>query len=204
MTSPTLFGTYALAIVAGLIASAVFVAAQPVFHGVGGKLGTTAFVGATVTIVLTAGQFESQAIPDDITIGLIVGYAVLGAILTFAFHHRTRAGAVLASGVVGALGAWGLPILHASGGELLAAAVFSASFAGMTTATRIPDERWMALTGLLVGFAFVYTMPYLGGSGGKLGTIAFGACLAINGPLRGLHIVRLQRAFEGAPRRDTT
>jgi len=42
MTSPALFGSYWYATLAAALAGLLFTAAHPVFHGLGGKLGTTA------------------------------------------------------------------------------------------------------------------------------------------------------------------
>ena len=204
MTSPDLFASYWHATAAGLVASVVFLVAQPAFHGIGGKLGTTAFVGATAIVVATAGTFESVALPGPGAVAVIVGYAIVGAVATFALHARFDRSPVFASGVVGAIGGVVLPLVHGEFGGLMAAAVFAASFAGMTAVNRIPDERWIALAGLLVGLVVVYTGPYLGGSGGKLGTIAFGSCLAVHGLLRTAHIVRLRFRVEEYRRLDTT
>ncbi len=204
MTSPDLFATYWHATAAGLVASAVFLVAQPAFHGIGGKLGTTAFVGATAIVLATTGTFESVALPDPGTVAVVVCYAIVGAVVTFALHARFDRSPVFASGIVGAVGGVGLPLVYSEFGGLMAAAVFAASFAGMTDVRRIPDERWIALAGLLVGLVVVYTGPYLGGSGGKLGTIAFGSCLAVHGLLRTAHIVRLRFRIEEFRSMDTT
>lgn len=98
------------------------------------------------------------------------------------------------------LGAWGaLP-----GSPLLAAAVFAASFAGMSSPKRIPDERWIAVTAVGVALVFTYTIPFLGGSGGKLGTIAFGSCLGVHGALRRVNLFHLRRRDYEPPAQETT
>jgi hypothetical protein len=74
-----------------------------------------------------------------------------------------------------------MPVAHPPVGSLLAAAVFCASFVGMASEERLPSGGRIALAGLVAGAVFVYTTPYVGGSGGKLGTIAFGSCLAVVG-----------------------
>lgn len=204
MTAPDLFPTYWHALVAGGFASVVFVAAHPVFYGVGGKLGTTAFVGATLTVLASVGEFQSDPIPAETTVALVVVYSVIGAVLTFSIHARLPPGPVFASGVIGVVGGVVLPLAHGDAGTLAAVAVFAASFAGMTDPSRIPDERWMALSGLIVGLVVVYTMPYLGGSGGKLGTVAFGSSLAVHGLLGTLHVTRVRRRLETVPHRDVT
>ena len=203
MTSPLLFVTYWHAAIAAAVASVVFVLAQPVFHGVGGKLGTTAFVGAVVTVLVTTETFQSDPLPPSAVVSAVVVVSIVGAIVTFSLQTRTDASPVLASGIVGAVGGVFLPLISEYG-VLLAAAVFSASFAGMSDSERIPDERWMAVSGLFVGLVVVYTAPYLGGSGGKLGTIAFGSCLGVYGIVRTIKTVQRQRRIRSFSRRDTT
>ena len=204
MTSPELFTTYWHALLASGFASAMFVLAQPVFHGIGGKLGTTAFVGAALTIATTSGTFQSDPLPGTLTIALVVGYSMIGAVATFSMHAHRSPSSVFASGVVGATGGLLLPFVHGSPGELIAAGVFAASFAGMTEPKRIPRAHWILPAGAIVGLVVVYTMPYFGGSGGKLGTIAFGSCLTVYGLLGAAHLVRVRRQLETVPERDVT
>lgn len=203
MTSPGLFGSFRSAVLAALVASVLFVLVHPVYKGVGGKLGTTAFVGATGVVLATRADFLGGPIPGMLVIASVVALSVLGAVVTFAIHTRGPFSPVFASGLVGAAGGTLLTATVAQDG-LLAAALFAASFAGMSNPKRIPDERWIALTGVGVGLVVVYTTPFLGGSGGKLGTIAFGACLGVHGVLRRVDVFRLRRRRYRAPRRETT
>ncbi|WP_135823807.1 hypothetical protein [Halorussus ruber] len=204
MTSPELFGSYWYATLAAVLASLLFTVAHPVFHGLGGKLGTTAFVGVLLVVVPTAGSFQSGPLPGQPVILPVVGFAALGAISTFTIHTRSPASPVLASGLVGAVGGLLLPWFFDASGELLAAAVYSASFAGMTDPKRIPNEWWIGATGIGVGLVVAYTTPFLGGSGGKLGTIAFGSCLGIHGILRMVNIFQLSRRAYQPPEEETT
>lgn len=204
MTSPALFGSYWFATLAAILAGLVFVVAHPVFHGLGGKLGTTAFVGVTLVVLPTARSFQSGPIPERPVILAAVAVAAIGAVITFGIHTRSAASPVLASGLVGAAGGLVLPLAFAGSGGLLAATSFSASFAGMTDPRRIPSEWWIGATGIGVGLVVVYTTPFLGGSGGKLGTIAFGAGLGIHGILRRLNLFRIGRRDYRAPEEETT
>lgn len=204
MTSPLVFPNYWYGFGAAAVATVVYIVALPVFHGVGGKLGTTAFVGTTVTIVVTGGDFLAEPLPDGRAIGLILAISVVAAVVTFSLHTRLPLGAVLASALVGVVGGLVLPLAFGDTGATLAAAAFGASFAGMAIPSRIPNEWWMALVGLAVGLTFVYTMPYLGGSGGKLGTIAFISCLAVYGTMGTFHLVRVRRYIARVPERDVT
>jgi len=204
MTSPALFGSYWYAALAAVLAGLVFIVAEPVFHGLGGKLGTTAFVGVTLVVLPTGGSFQSGAIPGWPVLLLVVAFAALAAIVTFAIHTRSAASPVLASGLVGAIGGILLPMFVAASGTQLAAAVYSASFAGMTNPRRIPAERWIGITGVGVGLVVAFTSPFVGGSGGKLGTIAFGACLGIHGILRTVDVFQLARRGYRPPAEETT
>lgn len=204
MTSPALFGSYWYAALAGGLAGLLFVVAHPVFHGVGGKLGTTAFVGVSVVVFATSRSFHPGSIPEVSVIGLIIGAAVVGGTVTFIIHARSSLTPVFASGLVGAAGGSLLPLVFPVSSELLAAAVFSASFAGMSDPKRIPDERWIGVTAVGVALAYTYTIPFLGGSGGKLGTIAFGSCLGVHGILRRVNIFHLQRREYQPPAHETT
>ncbi|WP_418283782.1 hypothetical protein [Halorubrum sp. DTA46] len=204
MTSPALFDTYVATTAAAGVAAVLFLAARPVYHGVGGKLGTTAFVGVTFTAAATARPFPTAAIPGRETVLLVVVTAVIAAVITFSLHVRVGGSAVAASGLVGVVAGTGFPLALGPEGTLPAAAAFGASFAGMSGTGRLPDERWVALAGALVGVIVVYTSPFLAGSGGKLGTIAFGSSIAVHGGLRTTHLVRFRRRLDAARERDTT
>ena len=204
MTSPELFGSYWYATLAAVLAGLVFTVVHPVFRGLGGKLGTTAFVGVLLVVVPTASSFQGGSIPGQAVLLPVVGFAALGAIATFTIHTRSAASPVLASGLVGAVGGLLFPMYFDASGELLAAAVYSASFAGMTTPIRIPNEWWIGTTGVGVGLVVVYTTPFVGGSGGKLGTIAFGSCLGIHGTLRMVNVFQLARYGYQPPEEETT
>ena len=162
-----------------------------------------AFVGVVLTAVSTSRAFPGGSIagPELATIAVVAGG--VAAAVTFTVHARLGASPVLASGTVGLVGGVAAPVVLGAGGGLVAAVVFAASFAGMTEPARIPDERWLAVTGVVVGVLVVFTAPYLSGSGGKLGTIAFASSLAVHGGLRAAHLVRFRQRID-AETRDTT
>lgn len=203
MTSPALFGSYWFSVLAAILAGLLFVVAHPVFTGIGGKLGTTAFIGVLLVVLPTSSSFQSGPLPGGTDVLVVVLAATLGAVTTFVLHTRSPATPVLASGLVGVLAGQGIPAFVEPGG-LVAAAVYAASFAGMTDPRRIPSEWWVGLSGTGVGLVVVYTTPYLGGSGGKLGTIAFGSCLGIHGVLRAVGSFQLARRGYRKPETETT
>ena len=110
------------------------------------------------------------------------GYAtaatVFVALAAFRLSVRANYGAVVGSAVVGlVVGVLAPPTLGASLGATVAAAAFAGSFVGMVSETRLPSVWLVAVAGLASGVVFVGVAPFVGGSGGKLGTIAFAACL---------------------------
>jgi len=74
-----------------------------------------------------------------------------------------------------------LPALFPEIGGSLAVMAICASFVGMSAATHFPNVVPMAIAGLFLALIFIYSSPYLGGAGGKLGTMAFGAGLSVRG-----------------------
>ena len=177
MAGTEVLGSYAAVTAAGLAAGAVFVLAAGFFDGFGGKLGTAAFVGCgTVVLATGSGPASGGAPPPPATAALLVGSAGVAAVTTVVASVRLGHGPVVGSGVVGlTVGLVAPPLFGA--GEAVAAVAFCASFAGMARPDWLPGEQVMLGTGLLCGGLFVAVTPSFGGFGGKLGTVAFTACL---------------------------
>ena len=168
--------------IAGLIAGAIYVITTGVYDGFGGKLGTIAFAGCITTGMCLGREFMGVPIPPWRIAGQIILYAVLAAVITRWLSINRGHRAVMASGAVGLIGGLLLPRLYPVGaGDTLAVVVICASFAGMSATSRFPKLWPMLIVGLFTGIAFVYSMPVLGGAGGKLGTLALGAGLATRG-----------------------
>ena len=161
---------------AGLVAAAVFVAGKRAFNGFGGKLGTTAFVGCLA--VWAAGGMETgtDSVPSGDVAAVLVLVATVAAAATYLVSVGLDHGPVVGSAVVGLIAGLVCPPLFAAG-DAVAAVAFCASFAGMATPERIPGTGAMVTAGALSGLVFVGAAPYFVGLGGKLGTIAFTACL---------------------------
>ncbi|WP_350343307.1 hypothetical protein PRVXT_002599 [Proteinivorax tanatarense] len=181
MASEALLSSYISIIVAGAIAGIVFVISKIVFNGFGGKFGTIAFTGCIVTGLLTGQEFLSAEIPNvDMMVKIII-CSVFAGVITYAISHRLGHGPVMASGIVGLIAGLVLPAAFPESGGSLAVMAICASFAGMAGKHRIPNEKYLALAALVSALAFIYTNPYMGGAGGKLGTIAFGSVIAVRG-----------------------
>lgn len=167
--------------VAALIAGLLFSISEDVLGGFGGKLGTIAFSGA-----LTAGlgfrlQFEILPVPPLDLAWRIVLAATAATMLTNWLNTKRKLGPVSASSMVGLMGGLLAPAIFPQYGNALAVVVICASFTGMSSHKRM-HSTWMVLTaGILTGIIFLYSFSLFGGAGGKLGTISFGASLAVWG-----------------------
>jgi len=181
MTSDILLFTYPEVALAGLISGLVFILSKDVFNGFGGKLGTMALVGTALTGLSLQREFILLPIADWETNALILATAMLATPLTFYFNIGRKHGPVLASAIVGITGGLLLPVAFPQLGSNLAVVAFTASFAGMTSKERCPNFLHILITSFFTGVVFIYSTPLLGGAGGKLGTIAFGAVIATCG-----------------------
>lgn len=181
MTSDALFFNYLEVALAGLISSGVYLLTKDVYNGIGGKLGTIALIGTAVTCMSLSREFLVLPIANWQTNLVIMLVSMLAAPLTFYFNISRKHGPVLASAMVGMTAGLVLPALFPQLGRTLAVVAICASFAGMTNRDRCPNFWHILLTGFFTSVIFVYSTPLLGGAGGKLGTIAFGAVLATCG-----------------------
>jgi hypothetical protein len=154
-------------------------------------------------------EFLTVPIPSWDVAWLIVLYSAIGAVATYYLSVNLGHGAVMGSGIVGLAGGLILPALHPSIGGTLAVMFICASFAGMSAVKRFPDIGPMVVAGVLCGLFFIYSKPYLGGAGGKLGTIAFGSVIAVRGAMdlwayiQSINVRKVIPAFSGPRIRDT-
>lgn len=171
--------------VAAVAAGVVYVLSEGIYGGYGGKLGTIALAGCVGSAGIFGESFHPAAIPSwEVTLVFML-LAATAAAATFYLSVNMGHGPVLGSSVVGLLAGITLPLLHTTLGATAAVVVFCASFVGMSSPERLPTYRLVVIAGAVSGLALAYSSPYFGGAGGKLGTLAFGAVIAVDG-LRGL------------------
>ena len=166
---------------AAVVAGAVYVLATGVFDGFGGKLGTIGVSGCIFAGICTAGVFTSPAVPGWNVGWMIVVVSIVAAVVTYIINHQFKHGAVMASGIVGVVAGLLLPALIPEIGGTLAVMAICASFVGMSSNKHFPTALPLAVAGLFLALIYIYSSPYLGGAGGKLGTMAFGSALAVKG-----------------------
>ncbi len=180
MSSPALLSLVPGMLIAALLAGLLYVAVKGSFAGIGGKLGTTAYAGCLIAAVMLSCRPLVLPVPGWDIGWIIMLYAAAGASVTYSLNHRMQVGPVTASAAVGLAAGILLPLIHGEVyGELFALMVFCASFAGMAGRKQAGHTAFMVIAGGICGLLFIYSMPYLGGAGGKLGTIAFASVLFI-------------------------
>lgn len=100
----------------------------------------------------------------------IVILSIISVIVTWFLNHKLGFGPIIANGLVGVIGAVFLP-------NVLAGAVFTASFVGMSGLNVISSLSGTIVGGLIVGIIIILTKEIYGGIGGKGGTTAATATL---------------------------
>lgn len=180
MSSVLLFGVWPF-VFATLLAGIIFVLTKDIFNGYGGKLGTIALSGATLSTLMLRGTFTEGSLYNLTQQLTIIGLSILAAVLTYVISIRFKRGPVFASALVGVIAGILLPIITSQFGHVYAVVIIGASFVGMSAKTRFANEIPIFVGGTLFGLIFIYSAPYFGGAGGKLGTIAFVSGLSVKG-----------------------
>ncbi|MGQ9492302.1 MAG: hypothetical protein ACUVR2_00885 [Anaerolineae bacterium] len=183
MAGTTLLPAYSHIIFAGVVAGIFYILTLAVFGGFGGKLGAIAASGCVFVGICLSTEFTHPAVPKwDIGQWLVL-YSIIAAVLTYYLSNMRKQSAVLASSAVGLTAGILLPAVHGDVGKTLAVMAICASFAGMSNTKRIPNLVAIAFVGLSAALVYMFANPFIGGTGGKLGTIAFSSGMAIRGLL---------------------
>ena len=164
-----------------LLAGLLFYLSKSSLAGLGGKLGLISLAAVVIVGLMLGGNLPALS---DTLPGFSFLLILMTAVSTPATIQLARFkgfGTVRASALVSLAAGLLLPVVFPENGRAFAAAVMSASFAGMSSRDRIPGMAWAALAGLLSGVVFEFSSGIFNGIGGKLGTIAFGASLIVFG-----------------------
>lgn len=179
MASGLLFGHIGWIFISSIFTGLLFVFSQEIFKGFGGKLGASAFWGTFITALL-AECYHKTVIELEIVVQWeVIFYFVLGAVFTNQLHLISKKSTVFTSGVFGVIAGILLPIFYPEEGLMLAAALFSGTFIGMTKVERFDKSIYYLLASIFGGIIFIYSQTYFNGLGGKLGAIAFISSLAM-------------------------
>ena len=181
MAGTKLLPGYAQLAMAAAVAGIVYILALTVFGGFGGKLGTISAFGCVFTGFCLSTEFTHPGVPGWNVGLLLLITSVVAAVVTYYLNNDRKLGPVKASALVGLVAGLLLPLVYKSGGTTLGVMAICASFAGMSNTKRMPSWIPMAFVGLSAGLVYMFANPFIGGTGGKLGTIAFGSNMAIRG-----------------------
>lgn len=186
MTSIHIFTDWEL-LVAAIIAGILFSYGKEAFPGIGGKLGTTAFFGALpVLLIRHPATFDFINDGTDLThldystgfIIVLIALCAIASYLTYYLSDRWLKNIVLSSSLVAIVAELSLHFIMDSNAGILSAAIYCATFAGMSTKKRLHPESVFLLAGALSGFIYFNSNPIFAGTGGKMGTSAFIASMA--------------------------
>ena len=180
MTNPALLEFFPI-ILAGLLASFIYIFSREVFNGFGGKLGTVAFTGSLIIALLMGHSITNNVAFTKGESLYILLISVLASTLTYILNVRLKLGPVLSSSIIGLLGALLLLNKNVNFCVTLGTAIYGASFVGMTSKKVFANEGLIALAGMVFGLIFCYSPTQFCGVGGKLGATAFVSVLCIYG-----------------------
>ena len=181
MTSDLVLRHPAWVLLAGALAGLLLALLGNSWRGIGGKLGSTAFLGVAAAC-LVAGAFGALGSGASLHAFsaqervLLLGFAMLSPVLTHALSYRCGVGVVLGSALPSLVVALLAPLP-------LAAVWFGASFVGMTAPDRLASHpsRSLLAMGLLFGLFILGFEPRLAGIGGDLGATAAVSVFAVLG-----------------------
>lgn len=193
MTSDRVLAHPGWVFLAGALAGLLLELLRSSWSGIGGKLGSTAFLAVFGTVGLTlafgvqgpGARLHSFTGPETISLLFI---ALLSSQLTHWLSYSRGVGPVLGSALPSALAGVLLP-------APLAAAWMGASFVGMTAPARLtprPSLQLLAM-GLLFGLFSLGFEPSLAGIGGDLGATAAMSVFAVLGAHRLVDWFKTQR-----------
>jgi hypothetical protein len=181
MTSELVLRHPGWVLLAGVLAGLLLTLLGNSWQGIGGKLGSIAFlsVAATSTLAAAFGDLGAGAPLDRLSHleqGLLIGIALLSPLVTHALSYRWGFGAVLGSALPSLAVGLLVPLP-------LAAVWLGASFVGMTAPDRLPGHPQLSLLamGLLFGLFGLGFEPHLAGIGGDLGATAAVSVFAVLG-----------------------
>jgi hypothetical protein len=181
MTSELVLRHPGWVLLAGALAGLVLTLLGNSWQGIGGKLGSTAFLGVMSTCAL-AGAFgvlgsgaHLHAFSAQERV-LLIGVTLISPVLTHALSYRWGLGVVLGSALPSLVVALLAP-------PPMAAAWLGASFVGMTAPERLAahPQRQLLAMGLLFGLFSLGFEPRLAGIGGDLGATAAVSVFAVLG-----------------------
>lgn len=168
MVSSFMFDYLEVGLIA-LVCALLFVVFKPVFKGIGGKLGTTAFL--TTMLISFLFNKDLLIIDHELTLIRLLVTSLLGTFITYYVQHFFKQTAVFSSAFTSLI--FALLTIYIINDYLPCAIVFfSASFVGMSSKRRLPHVLDVLIASIIHAFLFFVYFEHYNGLGGKLGLMA--------------------------------
>lgn len=147
------------------------------YSGVGGKLGASSFSAWFIFYyIFNINLLNNPYEEENFLILLII--PLIGLFSTFILQHYFKREIVASSSVISLLGALIFPVIFKNSSQNFSAVLMAATFAGMSSKDRIKNIYEIFIIAVFISVSFIYSYTHFGGSGGKLGALAFGSVLS--------------------------
>ncbi|MBU4245458.1 MAG: hypothetical protein ABIF85_03390 [Nanoarchaeota archaeon] len=124
--------------------------------------------------------------------------SIVAASITYELNNSRGWGPVAASAAVALFFGVIFYVLGATGfvdgqlAETIPLAAMGASFAGMSSKKAVPNHMWIAVSGAIFSFVFLFSSPAFAGLGGGLGITACVSVVAARGMMMLLKAFRIK------------
>ena len=173
MISTELVISYDVLLVA-LICGFVILFLKPVYRGIGGKLGTMAFIATLLFAIIT--QKDFIVMTNDLNFVRLLIVSLAGTIISFYAQDLLKLSSVMASALPSFIFALAM-IYLVKDYTACTVVFFSASFIGMSSKKRLINVYMVLMSALIHAFMFFVYFEHYNGLGGKLGLMALSSVL---------------------------
>lgn len=168
MVSSYMFAFFEVLVIVA-ICGLLFALLKHVFKGMGGKLGTIAFISTIFSALVL--QKDTLISINDLNILRLIIISLAGVIIPFFIQHKLKQSAVIASALPSFV--FAIIMIYIFKEHITCTLVFfSASFIGMSSKDRLPSIVNLVIAALIHAFLFHIYYEYYHGLGGKLGLMA--------------------------------
>lgn len=170
----------------GLLVGALWIVLIKSFLGYGGKQGTIAFIGVSVSsfilyFINPVNYFNLNAysVVDATYVILIVTFSAIGTVGTLILQEKViqkifkQNDGIIGAALIGLIAGFLIPALPLPYRSTLPAVVAAGSYAGMSSRTILKKDSDFLVVGVVTGMIYIVLLPFFVGCGGKLGTSAF-------------------------------
>ena len=174
----------------GLLVGALWIVLIKSFLGYGGKQGTIAFIGVSVSSFIlyfinpvTYFNLNAYLVVGATYVILVVAFSAIGTVSTLVLQEKViqktfkKNDGIIGAALIGLIAGFLIPTLPLPYSSTLPAVVAAGSYAGMSSRNILKNDVDFLAVGMITGIVFIALLPVSIECGGKLGTSAF---LAVN------------------------